>query len=744
MSASGGFTPDSGATPASAATPASTKAQRVLACVLCQHRKIKCDRNTPCSNCVKGNVRCTPSTPAPARKRRRPNQDLQERLARCEELLKSYASAASGETPGGNLTNPSDPAFIGNTAFAEPSAWPPAGKVVVEDGSTRYVDSVVWTSIHDELAEMRKIIDSDEFEDHSTVASEAVTPEDDASDLLLGDYASLSICDTYPEPVHAFRLWQIFLERVNPLVKVIHAPSVQPHIVEAASGTWNVPPNYKPLLFAIFNMGVFSLNDSECRQMLGMSRESALKKFSAGVRAALMEAHFMSTYDLCILQALVLYLVSLQGRRDKHAAWILSGVCVRIAQKMGLHRDGESLNLAPFETEMRRRLWWNLVMHDSALALMSGLSYSVISLHWTTKMPRNLNDAELFPGQTEPIQDREGPTEMGFSLLMCTIWAFIIKWHRDNPGFEAAIIGHDMAAHQSKVGGMADEILAVPSPAGKYNKVVDAFEEELMELRDKYIDPNAGPAHTVAWALPGILMEKMRDTLVPYTERPEYGVEVFTVRDNLFRMGISSLASSGELFDLLESNGFMWHHKLHFQVDLFTALVGQLMHRPTGSLADRAWTGIDIVYRYHQEIYDMTQRQHVTLRAFVIRAWKGRAKALAEQGLPVTVPVCVQELTKTFPGGRIPDSATPSSMKAQSPAAGGMGQDRGVNKWLPTTSGAGAPTLDGLGTGDIAFGGVLDMGPMDWDMFADSMSQEQGGLSSLGYPTIGTNIGNPW
>ncbi|PTB78675.1 hypothetical protein M440DRAFT_1297637, partial [Trichoderma longibrachiatum ATCC 18648] len=65
---------------------------RILACVLCQHRKIKCDRNSPCSNCIKANVTCTPSTPAPARKRRRPNQDLQERLARCEELLKQYAS----------------------------------------------------------------------------------------------------------------------------------------------------------------------------------------------------------------------------------------------------------------------------------------------------------------------------------------------------------------------------------------------------------------------------------------------------------------------------------------------------------------------------------------------------------------------------------------------------------------------------------------------------------------------------
>lgn len=29
------------------------KPPRILACVLCQHRKIKCDRNFPCANCVK-------------------------------------------------------------------------------------------------------------------------------------------------------------------------------------------------------------------------------------------------------------------------------------------------------------------------------------------------------------------------------------------------------------------------------------------------------------------------------------------------------------------------------------------------------------------------------------------------------------------------------------------------------------------------------------------------------------------
>lgn len=47
-------------------------------------------------------------------------------------------------------------------------------------------------------------------------------------------------------------------------------------------------------------------------------------------------------------------------------------------------------------------------------------------------------------------------------------------------------------------------------------------------------------------------------------------------------------------------------------------------------------------------------------------------------------------------------------------------------------------------TADVAFGGMLDMGAMDWDMFADTMAQERGNLSGLGYPTIGGNIAPPW
>lgn len=57
--------------------PRSDKASRVLACVLCQHRKIKCDRTMPCSNCVKvRHVLCSRRLARPKLARRQQHRSL--------------------------------------------------------------------------------------------------------------------------------------------------------------------------------------------------------------------------------------------------------------------------------------------------------------------------------------------------------------------------------------------------------------------------------------------------------------------------------------------------------------------------------------------------------------------------------------------------------------------------------------------------------------------------------------------
>lgn len=90
----------------------------------------------------KANVKCTPSTPAPARKRRRPNQDLQERLARCEELLKEYATEKpEAATPRQSQINCDD-------TYAKLQL---TGKLYPENGSVRFMDSPLLGGVYDEV-----------------------------------------------------------------------------------------------------------------------------------------------------------------------------------------------------------------------------------------------------------------------------------------------------------------------------------------------------------------------------------------------------------------------------------------------------------------------------------------------------------------------------------------------------------------------------------------------------------------
>ncbi|KAK2733505.1 fungal specific transcription factor domain-containing protein [Colletotrichum kahawae] len=688
-------------------TSSQHKSPRVLACVLCQHRKIKCDRNTPCSNCIKANVTCTPSTPAPARKRRRPNQDLQERLARCEALLKQYATTGSETPPAGPPTvssvfSPSTQPTPSSIAGPSPSItqlplpsgtasiiddigspatsqWKPAGKVVVEDGSVRFMDSYLWATVHDQLTAMRQIIEAEE-EEQSVLGSDAVTPDDNV-DLLLNDFAAIDLEDVTPSPVQIFRLWQVFLERVNPITKLIHVPSLQPLVVEAAANHSNVANNAQALLFSIYLVATLTMTEAEVRQMLDSSKEDALKKFTAGVKAALTKVNFLKNHDMMTLQSLILYLVSLQGRYNRHAAWVLSGVLIRIAQKMGLHRDGDSLNLTPYETEMRRRLWWQIIMLDTKYAMVSGFCDTLLPWNWDTKTPQNMNDADLFPGSTEPVQPREGPTEMAFCLLLYEVGRFIVE--NRIPDFEAVVLG---AMENESPESQATNLATL----AKYRTLVDNLDSKLIALEKKYCDPLAGNIHIVATKIRSMIIDKMRTMMIPMRELPEWGTEIFNVQDNMFRISLMHHEHNVELYEFMENTGFVWFFKLHFQIDVFIVMAGQLYKRPTGRLADRAWKVIDRVYQFHEELWDMSRKENVQLGIYMLKAWRARERSLVQLGMPYETPLAVPRLQDIVPQSNSEvSSAGPSPaqpMKMEVPPRQDQPMDQYLGNFLDTTN----------------------------------------------------------
>ncbi|WVF69574.1 hypothetical protein IAT40_004352 [Kwoniella sp. CBS 6097] len=54
------------------------------------------------------------------------------------------------------------------------------------------------------------------------------------------------------------------------------------------------------------------------------------------------------------------------------AFWPILGTAVKIAQSLGLHRDGSHYGLSRYEIEERRQVWWELVTYDRLQALCFG------------------------------------------------------------------------------------------------------------------------------------------------------------------------------------------------------------------------------------------------------------------------------------------------------------------------------------------------------------------------------------
>lgn len=115
----------------------------------------------------------------------------------------------------------------------------------------------------------------------------------------------------------------------------------------------------------------------------------------------------------------------------------LLGIASRIAERMGLHRDGDSLGLPVLRSEERRRMWWQLQHLECAIAQLVGSVTMTIYAEWDTKLPSNLNDGALRGDLQTLPSERPGLTEMSHCL-----WRYqILHMQRQNRTPDGSVQG---------------------------------------------------------------------------------------------------------------------------------------------------------------------------------------------------------------------------------------------------------------------------------------------------------------
>lgn len=126
------------------------------------------------------------------------------------------------------------------------------------------------------------------------------------------------ITSLHPSAIHIFQLWQVYIDNVNPLLKLSHAPTLQAQIIGAGADPAEIPKPLEALMFSIYLIAVHSMTDGETQSTFSEDKAVLLARYHEATQQALINASFMRSNELMVLQAYLLYLVSTTQTKHSH------------------------------------------------------------------------------------------------------------------------------------------------------------------------------------------------------------------------------------------------------------------------------------------------------------------------------------------------------------------------------------------------------------------------------------------
>ncbi|KAL9564699.1 hypothetical protein ACKAV7_011151 [Fusarium commune] len=220
----------------------------------------------------------------------------------------------------------------------------------------------------------------------------------------------------HPGKATAIELWNIYLNNVEIILglKLTHVPTDEVRVYSTIDEPTNAKFDDLAFCYSIYFAAAVSLEEST--PLLDNATE--LQRFKMGIEQTFAHADFFNRPTLTGLRALAIYFSAIRVHNRGKSVWILNGLVIRVAQALGLHKDGTKLGLPPFESELRRRLWWHIITRDSRSGEDFGLEDPNDLLSTSdVKLPLNINDADIFPEMEELPVERTEWTCMTFSLI---------------------------------------------------------------------------------------------------------------------------------------------------------------------------------------------------------------------------------------------------------------------------------------------------------------------------------------
>ena len=388
----------------------------------------------------------------------------------------------------------------------------------------------------------------------------------------------------------------IFEENCDPVVKITHRPTVRKIFIKAASGIENLSRAEEALLFSIYYGGVCSLTQKQCRDQLGEDQGKLKSRFRLAVEQALARANFLTTPSLMAMQAFVLFLILLRSQDDKRIVWSLSGLATHLARSLGVHRDGTIFGLSPFETEMRRRLWWHISLLDSRSTEDQGAEPPFTEAFYDAKLPLNINDDDISPETKNTPKERTGTTEMTFCLIRFELSGVMRQMNFTLPGTrpgETKLPAKNLAETQKWIAEIRKRI------EDKYLQHCDAMVPYVVCFHMRFKRLMHCRIYWASATVGRLVLAKlwlMAYHLLQYSRSDSRGIFTKDVRDRLFQTSVE-LIEYGSLLDSHEGVAkWEWLFRTYKQWHAMAFVLSELCHNPLRLDHERAWSSVESYY----------------------------------------------------------------------------------------------------------------------------------------------------
>ena len=306
-------------------------------------------------------------------------------------------------------------------------------------------------------------------------------------------------------------------------------------------------------------------------------------------------------------------------------------VAIRIAQRMGIHNESTYVKCSPLESEMRRRLWWSLVIFDNRISEMSDYKTTTLTPTWDCRTPLNVNDFDILAEMKNPPAVQEKASEAIFAVVRSELGDFVrhSSFHLDftNPSLKS----------------IAKETRHSCGPEGGE---LMALERTMEEKYLEFCNPEIPLHYMTIWTTRGYLAKAhLVDHYSRYSRTSISQTD--SQRDNAMSHALNMLECDTKLMNSPLAKGYIWLINSYFPFTAYIHIVQDLKRRPVEKHAENTW---EVMSDNYEARFSNLEQDHNALcnlfSKIILQAWEAREAVLRQSDKLVDPPRIVQYIKR--------------------------------------------------------------------------------------------------